>query len=266
VSDQTIINSEFVELRGVTFAYSDTGTGPVVLSAHGLSQSRTADAQVGLLDFSAVSANRRLISFDARGHGASSGTADAADYTWSFLADDLLALADHFSPHAPVSAIGCSMGTGTILHAVVKAPDRFDRLVLTAPPTAWDTRAGQTQMYSTMADMVEGSTPQILATLFAQAPVAPIFADVPAFPPTPDVAFDLLPTVFRGAGLSDLPDPDALRSITQPTLILPWATDTGHPVSTAQKLRDLISGSHLVVAQTSADIRTWGAQAAAFLG
>jgi len=39
------------------------------------------------------------------------------------------------------------MGTGTVLHAVVKAPGRFERLVLTAPPTTWEARAAQAEIY-----------------------------------------------------------------------------------------------------------------------
>lgn len=92
---------------------------------------------MGLADFGAVaSVGLRLISYDARGHGETSRTAAAEDYTWAALALDLLALADHFSPDSPVCGIGSSMGTGTLAHAGVQRPDRFERLVLSAPPTA----------------------------------------------------------------------------------------------------------------------------------
>lgn len=257
--------SEFVELRGVRFAYSDVGSGPIVLYAHGLSSSRAGDARMRLAEFSPLSEHARLIAYDARGHGESSGTTDSADYTWSSLADDMIALADHFSPDAKVSVIGSSMGTGTTLHAAVTAPERFDRLVLTAPPTAWETRAGQTEIYAAMADLAASSTPEALAAMMAQAPLAPIFADVPGFPPVPDITHELLPIVFRGAGRSDLPLPAALAEIRQPTLVLAWATDPGHPVSTAERLVELIPGSRLHISETSNDIRTWGTLAAEFL-
>jgi 3-oxoadipate enol-lactonase len=263
--NQPMGTSHFVELRGVRFAYTDVGSGPIIVYAHGLSSSRANDALMGLADFSTLRSQFRLISYDARGHGRSAGTTDSADYTWPALADDLIALTEYFSPDSPVSVIGSSMGTGTALHAVVKAPQRFDRLVLTAPPTAWATRAGQTEMYATMADLAQSSPPDVLATLFSQAEVAPIFADVPGFPPPPDVAHELLPIVFRGAGRSDLPSPDVLRSIEQPTLVLAWASDPGHPVSTAERLIELIPDSRLHVSETSDDIRTWGTRAAEFL-
>lgn len=267
MSDDTpAVPSEHVELRGIDFAYTDTGSGHVVLDAHGLSSSRANNRRMGLADFGAVaSAGLRLISYDARGHGESSGAAVAEDYTWSALALDLLALADRFSPDDPVSGIGSSMGTGTLAHAAVQRPDRFERLVLSAPPTAWETRAGQTDMYRMMADTVETSDPQTLATLLSQAPVPPVFADVPGYPPSPDIARELLPSVFRGAGLADLPPLDDLAALTQPTLILAWAGDPGHPVSTAEQLAGAMANAELHVAQTYAELLTWGDRAAAFL-
>ena len=257
--------TRYVAVRGVRLAYTARGTGPVVLDAHGLSSSRAGARRFGL-DFSPVAdVGHTLISYDARGHGESAGTDASADYTWAALADDLLALADHFSPDAPVSAIGSSMGTGTILHAVTLAPERFDRLVLTAPPTAWETRANQGAVYRQLADLVESGGLEALARMSRQTPPAAIFADLPDFPPAPDVDAALLPTIYRGAADTDLPSLHLLAAITQPTMILAWATDPGHPLSTAQKLAGVIAGSTLQVAETSDAIRGWGREAARFL-
>jgi 3-oxoadipate enol-lactonase len=256
------MDTKYIELRGIRFAYSEIGSGPVVLRAHGLTSSRANEA---FADFSAVThAGYRLISYDARGHGESTASTDPEDYSWPSLADDMIAIADHFSPNAPVSAIGLSMGTGTLLHAAVKRPERFDRLVLSAPPTAWETRAGQVRLYSTMADMVENSSPDVLASLLSAAPLAPIFEGIEGFPQPPDVRYEVLPTVFRGAGLSDLPALEQLSELPQPTLILSWATDPGHPVSTGERLVETIPDSVLRIAKTSADIAGWGRRAAEF--
>jgi 3-oxoadipate enol-lactonase len=258
--------TSYVTLRGIRFAYTDQGAGPVVLDAHGLTSSRANNRRMGLADFAAVAeAGHELISYDARGHGQSEGSMNSEDYSWAALSQDMLALADHFSPDAPVSGIGSSMGTGTLLHAATSAPERFDRLVLTAPPTAWETRAQQGAVYLTMADFVETSSLEELAKLSAQAPLPPVFADVEGFPPMPDVAFELLPTVFRGAAATDLPPLDLIATLTQPTLILAWAGDPGHPVSSAEKLHEAIAGSELHVSDTSADLRSWGRRAAKFL-
>ena len=224
-----------------------------------------SDRRLGLLDFSPIAADHHLIAYDARGHGESGASRNPSDYTWPCLADDLLALADHFSADQPVSAIGTSMGTGTILHAVVKAPDRFERLVLTAPPTAGEARANQAELYERMAAMLETSSPEVLAAVFSQIPVPSIFADVSGYLSVPDVRPAVLPIVLRGAGRSNLPDHEQLAHITQPTLILSWATDPTHPVAVAEELARIIPGARLHVSTTSADVRTWGERASAFL-
>jgi 3-oxoadipate enol-lactonase len=263
-----VIMDGSIELPGARLAYTSTGAGPVVLHAHGLTSSRAADARRTVLaGFGPVAqAGHTLVSYDARGHGQSSGTADPEVYRWAALADDALALADRFSPDDAVAAIGASMGTATLLHAVLKAPGRFSRLVLTLPPTAWQTRAEQAGMYEQMATMVESTSPDQLKAVFAQAPVPEIFRDHPdAFADGPDVSPELLPSVLRGAARSDLPAPDLLTQITQPTLILAWTTDPTHPVSTAHALDDLLPNSTLHISDTVDDIAGWGARAAEFL-
>lgn len=257
--------SNRVRVRGIDVAYSDEGSGPVVLSAHGLSSSRENNRRMGLAEFSEVAATHRLISYDARGHGDTPGTADEADYDWMNLAGDLLALADEFSRDAPVSAIGSSMGTGTLLHAVTRRPDRFDRLVLTAPPTAWETRAAQAGGYRALADMIEHGEPGQWQAMVSKMPVPPIFEGLPGYPQPPAIADELIPTVFRGAAGADLPPLDLIgATVMQPTLIIAWAGDPGHPVSTGEALHRAIAGSVLHISDTQADLQTWGRRAADF--
>ena len=260
-----VVESEAVELRGIRFALTDTGSGPVVLDAHGLSASR-ANARAMGLDFGEVAARgHRLVSYDARGHGRSSGTTDPDDYTWASLATDLLALADHCSPDAPVGAIGSSMGSATILHAALRRPDRFDRLVLTAPPTAWDTRAAQAGTYRQMADFVEANGVGALAGMMGLAPIPPVFQGLEGFPPLPDIEAALLPTVFRGAGRADLPPLESLAAITQPTLILAWTDDPGHPLISAERLAATLPNAVLEIAATREEFLAWGHRAAEFV-
>ena len=256
-----------IQLSDALLSYSARGRGPVVINAHGLTRSRRSVARFELANFSPVAAaGHRLVSYDARGHGESSGTPSREDYSWASLSGDMLALVDHFSPDAPVDGIGLSMGTGTLLHAVTTAPERFNHVVLTAPPTAWETRAEQADIYRQMAELVEKSPPDEAADILAQSRRdAPIFNDVPGYPPAPDISYELLPTVFRGAGVADFPTREAVGAIRKPTLILAWATDPGHPISTAEELASLIPGSVLHVSETSADLRTWGSRAAEFL-
>lgn len=113
--------------------------------------------------------------------------------------------------------------------------------------------------------MVEASTPQAVAAAFSQLPGPPIFSDIPGYLSTPDVPLDVLPALLRGVGRSNLPDRAELARITQPTLILAWATDPAHPVWVAEELAQLIARAELHVSDTVADVHTWGRRSAAFL-
>ncbi|HEY0187835.1 MAG TPA: alpha/beta fold hydrolase [Cellulomonas sp.] len=241
------------------------GPGPVTITAHGLTSSRQAAAGEGLLDWSALTVGGDLVEYDARGHGRSTGAPVPADYTWSALAGDLLALIDAVSPDRPVDAVGASMGTATVLWAAALRPDRFRRLVLAIPPTAWGSRAGQAARYQEDARSVEqhGTGPWVRA---AAASAAPTVLGGLDFDPEPTVPAELLPSVLRGAGASDLPDPTVLARLPHPVLLLPWTTDPGHPVSTAEALARILPAATLRVADDLTTIRGWREQVAAFLG
>ena len=138
------------------------------------------------------------------------------DYRWPDLAEDLLALLDVLSPGRPVRAVGASMGTATLLHAALRAPERFERLVLACPPTAWVTRAQQADLYRQGADLVEQHGTAAFARAMAGAPVPGPFRELPEFAPMFCVSDALLPSVLRGAADSDLPDDDTLRTLRLP--------------------------------------------------
>nr|WP_274638008.1 alpha/beta fold hydrolase [Microbacterium bovistercoris] len=253
------------EIRGARLAWSVEGEGPTVVWGHGVTHDRWTMVDAGVYDFAPiVAAGFRLVRLDWRGHGVSGGGADPDEYTWPSLGADLLALLELIDPDEPVAAIGCSMGTGAILHAAVRAPERFRRLVLTAPPTAWDTRAAQAELYRRLVPMVASGGRTALDRAMAMAPPTGIFAELDS--PLPVAVGDrVLPAVLEGAARSDLPDPDALRGLATPTLVLSWADDPGHPVSTGRGLHDLIPGSRFGVSAPLAEVRGWGARAASFL-
>jgi len=252
-------------VRGAELDWTIEGEGPLVVFGHGLTNDGRTMEDAGIFDFSpVVGAGFRLLRLDWRGHGASGGGDDPAEYTWSSLADDFLALLDELQPKEPVTAIGCSMGTGTILTAAVRRPERFARLVLTAPPTAWETRAAQADLYRQAAQIVEEGGRAALER--AQAAVEPqgIFAELDT--PLPVRVSDArLPAVLRGAAEADLPPHDDIRGLRVPTLILSWAGDPGHPLSTGEQLHELIPHSRFEIGHSLADTRAWGATIGRFL-
>ena len=142
--------------RRAELVYDDAGEGPLAVYAHGGFVSQATEDRMGLFDWAPVlDAGQRLVRYDARAHGRSTGDPVDTDYTYPSLADDLLALLDHLGAAEPVAAMGASMGCGTVLHAAVQAPDRFSRLVLLIPPTAWTTREAHAQANRESADTIE---------------------------------------------------------------------------------------------------------------
>ena len=126
-----------------------------------------------------------------RGHGRSGGGKDESEYTWPNLARDLLAFLDALGADRAVSGIGASMGTATLLHAVTVAPDRFDRLVLTCPPTAWAGRAAQADVYRAGATFAERNGKDAFVAGMRALPPPPVLAELPEAPVDIDEA--LLP-------------------------------------------------------------------------
>ena len=145
-----------------------------------------------------------------------------------------------------------------VVHAITRQPGRFAALTFVVPPTAWGTRAAKADDYRAAAELVERQGMAAFVEAGRLAPRPPATVEAPET--VPDVAEELLPTLLRGAALTDLPSEEELAGITVPTTILAWTDDPAHPLSTAQALHDVIRGSRLVVASTPAELGTWPAR------
>ena len=165
---------------------------------------------------------------------------------------------------------GVSMGAGTALHAALELRDRMDKMVLVIPPTGWEERAPQVDLYEQMARVVESRGPKALIAASAEMP-----------PPDPFVGTSehkdrqagnlggadpaRLAACFRGAAYADLPSLQDIATITTPTLVLAWSGDPGHPVSTAERLGDTLSNVQVSIASTRDEYAAWTDQLHAFL-
>ncbi len=249
----------------IDLALERAGSGRPFLWAHGLTSSRANEERRQLFDWAAVtSSDVEVIRYDARGHGRSAGPPDPTAYRWPQLAEDMLALAGDLGLEQ-FDAGGASMGCATVLHAAVRAPERFDRLVLVIPPTAWETRAAQSRLYELSARFVEEMGKDGWISIANNAPKPAIFDRDEASAFDADIDEPILPAVLRGAALSDLPAPERVAALTHQALILAWDTDPGHPVSTAERLHELLPKSELHIATTMAEVRAWPDKVAAFL-
>lgn len=203
-----------------------------------------------------------LVRYDAAGHGTSAvHDHEPARYRWERLAGDMLSR----SPGRAVLG-GASMGAATALHAAVLEPERVEALLLVIPPTAWETRAAQRELYEGAAHVAERYGRARLQELVAERPSPAIFEGRPELTAyDPDIPDDVLPVVLRGAAASDLPPREVVAALAMPALILAWDTDPGHPLATAEALDELLPTSRLHVARTLTDVESWPTLARAFL-
>jgi len=245
---------------GATIAYQLSGppnTVPVGYG-HGVLMSRQIVRGLGIFDIDTIAEGRRLITYDQRGHGASRGRPEPEDYRFEQAANDLLRVLDAAGLDEPIDFAGSSLGAAAALHAALNAPRRFRRLALVIPPVAWETGPHQLrQWYFDTADLIDSIGTTAWRQQWAEAPPLPIFANYRHGKFEPGVDDDVVSAALRGVGSSDLPDPNRLTSIRQPTLVLAWDTDPLHPISTAERLAELIPDSTLHVAHTIDEIRKW---------
>ena len=239
------------------------GHGTPYIWSLGLTDSVDADKTSGRYDWSSLPARCQMVRYDALGHGHSQGTVDSVDYHWSRLADDIFRVADHYQLDQFITG-GASMGCASSIYAALKQPERIKGLVLVIPPTAWETRQPQVQMYEKLALMVEDEGIDKYLKLQQKTPLSPPFLvdlspDYKALRRQQLKQMDAacLPAIYRGAGASDLPDIALLKSIQCPVLVLGWHGDTGHPASTSECLFDLLPQAVGSIASLAEEVRQW---------
>ncbi len=256
-------------VRGVELAVSRSAGRPTLIWGHGLTSHRAHEDATRLIEWDELATALDLVRYDARGHGESGSTPGPDEYGWDELALDQLALADALNIAGYVAG-GASMGCGTALWAAVHAPARIQALVLMIPPTAWETRRAQADLWGQAATVLEGRGVEALIAARAALPPPDPFTEDSSWQDRSAAnmrAWDpaRLARVFRGAGVADLPSREAIAAISVPTLVLAWSGDPGHPVSTAEALGELITGSEVHVARTADDLGRWTTLTRAFL-
>ncbi len=120
--------TEFLTVDGGTIAYEVTGSGPLVVLAHGLGDSR---ASYRFVVPELVSAGYRVAAVDLRGCGESSS--GWPGYTRTDIAGDVIALVRHLGD--PAVLVGHSISGGAVTIAAAQAPELIEGIVELAPFT-----------------------------------------------------------------------------------------------------------------------------------
>ena len=204
------------------------------------------DPQLGPL-----SANRRVLRYDRRGHGAS--PVPDGPYAIDDLGRDLLALLDALGIER-VDFCGLSLGGMVGMWLASEAPERVDRLVLCStsallgPPEQWTERAATVRERG-MDAIVEAGLERWLTADFRAA--------------RPDVARrmgDMLrsapPEGYAACceAIRDLDLRERLGAITAPTLLIAGADDPSTPPAHLERIRAGVPGARLAVLEHAAHL------------
>ena len=120
--------TEFLTVEGGTLAYEVSGTGPLIVLAHGMGDSRASYAK---MIPSLVAAGYRVAAVDLRGCGESS--VDWPAWSRTDIAGDLLAVIRHLG--GPAILVGQSISGGAATIAAAQEPSLISAVVELAPFT-----------------------------------------------------------------------------------------------------------------------------------
>jgi len=121
--------TEHLTIDGHTLAYDLTGTGPLVVLAHGMGDTRRS---YRFLAPALAAAGYRVANLDIRGSGDSSVGWD--DYSRTAVAGDLVALVRHLGG-GPAVIVGQSFSGGAATIAAATAPEQVAGVIALAPFT-----------------------------------------------------------------------------------------------------------------------------------
>jgi pimeloyl-ACP methyl ester carboxylesterase len=258
------------ELPSGAIRVQERGEGPALIWSHGLLHPIALEEDTPLRVLLEGMQGRRVVRYDARGHGDSAAGRTNAANRWDQLGADLLELASALEIERFVAA-GASMGVAASLRAALLAPERIAALLLLIPPTAWESRPAQAGLYRAMAHILDEKGTVAVAKAVEETlrdqPIAPGFESAQEALYEALRGWDppALRHVLHGAADSDLPDPERLAEIDAPALIVAVPDDPGHPLSTAEELAERMPFAQLRVVASLAEIDEIHATATHFL-
>lgn len=222
------------------------GSGQPFIWLHGMLNSVESDSLYSLIDFDQLSDIVSLIRYN------SCDQSPTGDYCWNAMIEELMGVADHQKYDSMILG-GCSMGSGTALHAAIRFPERVKALILVTPPPAWELRTSIKKVYEKVALKANSEyIPQLIKRIIH------LNEDPPAFfeelrPGTRQRLLELrlgfdphyYYSIYHGGAISDFPTHDQIAQIKVPTLIVTDPDDLNHPIEIAREINKLIPDSEL---------------------
>lgn len=254
---------DFNVTRGaVTLAGTDTGDGPAVVLAHGL----TATRRYVVMGSSALErSGHRVLAYDARGHGVSSPARTPDAYRYEDLGADLEAVLDHAGARRAVLA-GASMGAHTLLWLALNRPDRVAGLVIITPAFSGseDSDPARLARWDALSDgLCDGGVEGFVAAYGEpkvperwRETVIKVIRQRLALHAHPGALADALRAVPRSRPFGSLDD---LGAIAVPTVVVASSdeADPEHPQAVGEAYADAIPHARLVTDEPGRSPVAW---------
>ena len=223
------------------------GKGKPFIWLHGMLNSVKSDSLYSLVDFKELSKIVSLVRYDACDQWI------GGDYSWNGLTEELIRIADAHKYDSMILG-GCSMGSGTAVHAAIRFPEMVKALVLVTPPPAWEMRSSTKVVYEKVALKANPNfIPEIVKRIIQLNLDPPDFFEK-MHPGTrqrlleyhlsfePQYYF----SIYHGGAISDFPTREQIGEIRVPTLIVTDPNDKNHPIEIARELKLLIPNAEMI--------------------
>ncbi len=233
----------YIKAKGLSIAYHRYGKGPAIVLIHGFTQ----DSRVWKPQLESLSKHFTVITWDVPGAGISSDPTDG--FTFDDWADCLARLLD--STHIKRAQIlGISWG-GVLAEAFYQRhPGYVTSLILSGTNAGWKGTVGDSianvRLSACLADA--SLSPQqlvskYLPTMFSDSASMQVKDELSGIMlDTHPVGFRLMAKAIANADMRDV-----LSNIKVPTLLLWGDADKRSPLKIANKLKEEIPGSQLVI-------------------
>jgi pimeloyl-ACP methyl ester carboxylesterase len=238
-----------VRANGVTLAGEEAGEGIPVVLLHGL----TATRRYVVMGSRALErSGHRVVAYDARGHGQSTGPEDPHAYDYDDLVEDLRAVMDDRGIESAVLA-GASMGAHTAVRMALDDPGRVAGLVIATP--AFDPEEDRSAGLDRWDALSEGlrtggvegfveayGDPEVPEQW--KETVGKVLRQRLGAHAHPDAVADALHAVPRSRPFEAW---DELAAIAAPTVVVASRdeADPGHPYAVGERYAEAIPGAEL---------------------
>lgn len=227
----------FTTSDGLSLRYEDTGGGGPALI---LSNSLGTRLEMWDRQMPAFSGAFRVVRYDKRGHGESE--VKPGPTSFARLTRDAVELLDHLGI-ARAHWCGLSMGGMSGMWAATHFRERLDRVVLCNTASAmpavdiWNQRIAAVRQHG-MAPLIPTIVDRWFTKRFQEADKAAVAEVVRMLETTPPEGY-----AACGAAIRDMDQREAIRSITNPVLVIAGTHDGSTPPEKGREIAESIAGA-----------------------